>query len=310
MIGAAMEYTNILYRLQDHCATVTINRPQVLNSFDYVTLREMEHAFQAAADDENVSVLVLTGAGDKAFCTGADLQEQSQFLKRPHDYWKWFGAFQDAHDKLRWIGKPTIARLNGMVVGGGNEFNMSCDLAVAADHVTIRQIGNTRGSVAAGGATQWLPLFVGERRAREILWFNEPLTAKHAMDWGLVNAVVPLEELDRQVEDWVDKLLHKMPEVFRYTKQQTNFWKEFSWSMTVGHARDWLSVHADSAETREGLESFYSKRPVDYESLREPKRAGKSPEHPWGQPVRTCSICGATKIPDEFQFCGRCGTKL
>ncbi len=305
-----MAYEKILYKTENHRATVTINRPDVHNSFDYQTLRELERAFQEAADDDKVSVVVLTGAGDKAFCTGADLKEQEKFLERPHDYWKWFGAFQDAHNKLRWIGKATIARLNGMVVGGGNEFNMSCDLAVAADHVTIRQIGNTRGSVAAGGATQWLPLFVGERRAREILWFNEPLTAQKALDWGLVNAVVPLAQLDATVDDWVEKLLRKMPEVFRYTKQQTNFWKEFAWSMTVGHARDWLSVHADSAETREGLESFYQKRDVNYDLLRDVKIAGDSPEWPWGQYAKTCPHCGATKIPAKFEFCGNCGKKL
>lgn len=305
-----MAFEKVIYEVRDHRATVTINRPEVYNAFDYQTLREMEQAFRDAADDDRVSVIVLTGAGDRAFCTGADLQEQAQFLKRPHDYWKWFGAFQDAHDKLRWIGKPTIARLNGIVVGGGNEFNMSCDLAIAADHVTIRQIGNTRGSVAAGGATQWLPIIVGDRRAREILWFNEPLSAQKALEWGLVNAVVPYAELDRTIDQWVQRLLDKMPEVFRYTKQQTNFWKEFSWAMTVGHARDWLSVHADSAETREGLESFYQKRPVDYDSLRSPKIAGSSPEWPWGQYSKKCPQCGATRIPEGFEFCGRCGHKL
>ncbi len=305
-----MAYEKILYKVGNHRATVTINRPEVHNAFDYQTLRELEQAFQDAANDDRVSVLVLTGAGDRAFCTGADLKEQEKFLKRPHDYWKWFGAFQDAHDKLRWIGKATIARLNGMVVGGGNEFNMSCDLAVAADDVTIRQIGNTHGSVAAGGATQWLPLLVGDRRAREILWFNEPLTAQKAMDWGLINAVVPRPQLDAKVDEWVESLLQKMPEVFRYTKQQTNFWKEFAWSMTVGHARDWLSVHADSAETREGLDSFHQKRQVDYEMLRQAKIAGDSPEWPWGQPTRTCPQCGANKIPEQFEYCGRCGNKL
>lgn len=305
-----MNYERILYQVADRSATVTINRPEVYNAFDYLTLREMENAFQQAADDDHVSVLVLTGAGDKAFCTGADLAEQQKFLERPHDYWKWFGAFQDAHDKLRWIGKPTMARLNGMVVGWGNEFNMSCDLAIAADHVTIRQIGNTRGSVAAGGATQWLPLFVGERRAREILWFNEPMSATKALEWGLVNAVVPYAELDAAVDAWVEKLVHKMPEVFRYTKQQTNFWKEFAWSMTVGHARDWLSVHADSAEVREGLGSFHEQRSVDYESLRSAKIEGRSPEWPWGQYSKTCPNCHAARIPSGFEYCGKCGHKL
>ncbi len=305
-----MEYSRILYDVRDHRALVTINRPEVFNAFDYQTLRELADAFRAAADDDRVSVLVLTGAGDRAFCTGADLQEQKQFLSRPHDYYKWFGAFQDAHDQLRWIGKPTIARLNGMVVGGGNEFNMACDLAVAADHVTIRQIGNTRGSVAAGGATQWLPLFVGERRARQILWLNEPLTAQTALEWGLVNEVVPKADLDQAMQDLVGKLLNKMPEVMRYTKTQTNFFKEFAWSMTVMHARDWLAVHADSAEVEEGLQSFYDKREVAYDKLRESKIAGGSPEQPWGRLARSCPHCGAERLPAEFKFCGNCGQPL
>ncbi|MBI3742327.1 MAG: enoyl-CoA hydratase/isomerase family protein [Chloroflexi bacterium] len=281
-----------------------------MNAFDYQTLRELARAFQDAADDDRVSVVVLTGAGEKAFCTGADLDEQKKFLARPHDYWKWFGAFQDAHDKLRGIGKPTIARLNGIVVGGGNEFNLACDLAVAAEHVTIRQVGNSRGSVAAGGATQWLPIMIGDRRARQMLWFNEPISAHTALEWGLVNQVVPKEKLDDAVDAMVEKLLDKMPEVFRYTKLQTNFWKDFSWAMTVGHARDWLSLHADSAEVEEGLKSFHEKRAPNYEMLRNSKIEGGSPDWPWGNYSKTCSNCGASRIPEHFEFCGNCGKKL
>ncbi len=305
-----MDFKYILYGVENHRATVTINRPQVLNAFNYDTCREMEQAFESAADDDDVAVVVLTGAGDKAFCTGADLQEQTQFLNRPHDYWKWFGAFQDAHNKLRWIGKPTIARLNGMVVGGGNEFNMACDLAIAADHVTIRQIGNTRGSVAAGGATQWLPLFIGDRRAREMLWLNEPISAHKALEWGLVNRVVPFSELDHAVDEMADMLFRKMPEVFRYTKQQTNFWKELAWSMTIGHARDWLTVHADSAETQEGLDSFHEKRAVNYDALREHRISRLAQDLPWGEYSVSCPHCGAERLPAQFEFCGHCGRSL
>lgn len=305
-----MAYEKILYEIHNQTATVTINRPDVFNAFDYQTLREMSEAFRAAAEDDNVGVLVLTGAGERAFCTGADLKEQKQFLKRPHDYFKWFGAFQDAHDQLRWIGKPTIARLNGLVVGGGNEFNLSCDLAIAAAHVIIRQIGNMRGSVAAGGATQWLPLFVGERRAREILWLNEEITAEQALAWGLVNQVVPQENLDAAVHAMAEKLLHKMPDVMRYTKTQTNFWKEFAWSQTVMHARDWLALHAASAEVQEGLESFSEKRPVDYDALRRDRAGGGSPDLPWGSFTRTCANCGARHLPDAMKFCGNCGASL
>lgn len=305
-----MAYEKILYRSADSCATVTINRPEVYNAFDYRTLRELEDAFHTAADDDGVGVVVLTGAGDKAFCTGADLKEQESFLSRPNEYFKWFGAFQNAHDQLRWIGKPTIARLNGIVVGGGNEFNLSCDLAIAAEHITIRQIGNTRGSVAAGGATQWLPLFVGDRRAREILWLNEEISSHEALRLGLVNKVVPKQDLDSAMGEWVEKLLKKMPQVMRYTKTQTNFWKEFSWSMTVMHARDWLTIHADSAEVEEGLRSFFDKRPVEYDKLRSLPSTGKSSDRPWGSYTKDCGNCGASRIPSDFKFCGNCGAAI
>jgi enoyl-CoA hydratase/carnithine racemase len=264
----AFDFKHILYAKGDGRATVTINRPEVYNCFNFRTLREMARAFEDASWDEDVGVLVLTGAGDKAFCTGADLDEQEKFLERPQDYWKWMGAFIDAHDRLRNIGKPAIARLNGMTVGGGNEFNMACDLAIAAEHVVIRQVGTARGSVPAGGATQWLPIMVGDRRAREILWLCEPISAAKALDWGLLNQVVPAAELDTAVDTMVAKLLERMPNILRYAKQQTNFWKDLAWHNTIGHARDWLGIHADSDEVREGLEAFHGKRAVDYGRLR------------------------------------------
>lgn len=303
-----MGYEKIIYVSQDHRATVTINRPQVYNAFDYQTLRELETAFRAASEDDEVGVLVLTGAGERAFCTGADLKEQEQFLQHPNDYYKWFGAFQDMHDQLRWIGKPTIARLNGIVVGGGNELNLACDLAIAADHITIRQIGNSRGSVAAGGATQWLPIMIGDRRARELLWLNEEIPAHKALEWGLVNRVVPQVQLDAAVDEMVAQLLAKMPDVMRYTKTQTNFWKELAWGQTVMHARDWLTIHAASAEVREGLTAFYEKRPVDYERLR--ARPADSPMTRWGDAARACPHCGATELPTGSRYCGNCGQEL
>jgi enoyl-CoA hydratase/carnithine racemase len=292
-------FKNIIYTKQNGVATVTINRPAVLNATNFPTLKEMSRAFEDASYDDTVGVLVLTGAGDRAFCTGADLQEQENFLTKRADYWKWMGSFIEAHDRLRNIGKPTIARLNGMVVGGGNEFNIACDLAIAADDIFIRQVGTSRGSVPAGGATQWLPLVIGDRRAREMLWLCEPVPAQKALEWGLVNQVVPRAELDQATATMAAKLLEKMPEIIRYAKQQTNFWRDFSWSLTVGHARDWLSVHADTDETEEGLRAFYEKRPVNYEMLRARMAAGGT----------HCSNCGAT-LPPRFAFCGNCGSKL
>ncbi len=271
---AEFQFRFVIYEKRDYVAWITINRPEVLNCFNHQTLLELTEAFRDASFDDKVSVIVLTGAGREAFSTGADLKEQRQFVRRPQDYFKWMSAFIHLHWWIRNCGKPTIARLNGMVVGGGNELNIACDLAVAAEHVTLRQIGASNGSVAAGGATQWLPLIVGDRRAREILFLNQPIPASKALEWGWVNRVVPYEKLDQAVMELAEQLLQKLPECLRYTKTQLNFWRELAEALTVHHARDWLSIHNLSPEVREAITAFVMKRRPDYqglwEMLREP----------------------------------------
>lgn len=271
-------FETILYEKANHCATLTFNRPQVLNAVNAAVLRELNIALKDASWDDAVAVIVLTGAGERAFCTGADLKEQEQFLERPRDYWKWMGEFIECHERLRNVGKPTIARLNGIVVGGGNEFNMSCDLAVAADDIYIRQVGTSHGSVALAGATQFLPLIVGDRRAREILFLNEEIPAQKALEWGLVNWVVPRPALDAKVAEIVQKLINKFPEKTRYTKQQLNFWRDLSWHQTIGHGRDWLAIHNTSPETWEGVRAFGEKRAPDYAEIRRRWAEDAAPE--------------------------------
>ncbi len=262
-------FTRLLYQKKDWVATVTIDRPKVHNCLDLQTLRELGQAFQDASWDDEVAVLVLTGAGDKAFCTGADIKEwKEDFLGRPNDFYKWMGVFIETFERLRNIGKPTIARLNGMVVGGGNELQMSCDLAIAADDVIIRHVGTERGSVPAAGATQWLPLTIGDRRAREMLFLCEPIRAAKAKEWGLINEIVPRSELDEAVRRMCRKLVNKLPECSRFTKQQLNFWRDFSWGLTIGNVRDWLTVHTSAPEIAEGIKAFAEKRPIDYEKIR------------------------------------------
>ncbi len=310
--GAAPEsfgFRRINYSKNTYIATIAINRPDVLNCFDMQTLNELSTAFLDSSRDDAIAVVVVTGVGDKAFCTGADLKEQEDpILKKPNDYYKWMYAFIEMHDRLRNIGKPTIARLNGMVVGGGNELNMACDLAIAADHVTIKQVGAARGSVAAGGATQWLPLIVGDRRAREMLLTCEPIDAYTALDWGLVNQVVPYSMLDSAVEELAKKMYNKLPECTRYTKQQLNFWRDFSWSMTIGHARDWLSLHAGSFETAQGLNSFRKKTEMDYDVIR-CKAAGPAGPINLAAGFKKCPHCSTT-MAESFKFCGECGKEI
>ena len=272
------KFEAIRYEKKAGRATITFNRPEVLNAINHQVLSELSLALKDVSWDDEIAVLVLTGVGDRAFCTGADLNEQKQFLQRPRDYWKWMGDFIEVHERLRNLGKPSIARLNGIVVGGGNEFNMSCDLAVAADDIYIRQVGTSHGSVALAGATQFLPLIVGDRRAREILLLNEEIPASKAEEWGLINWAVPRADVDEKVDELVEKLKAKFAEKTRYTKQQLNFWRDFSWHSTIGHGRDWLAIHNTSPETWEGVQSFSEKRPPNYEELRRRWAEDKAPE--------------------------------
>jgi enoyl-CoA hydratase/carnithine racemase len=284
----------------DGVATVTINRPEVLNCFDFQTLRELGRAFEEAAWDDEVAVVVVTGAGERAFCTGADLDEQARMGATSGQYWRWMGAFIEMHDRLRHIGKPTIARINGICVGGGQELQLACDLSVMVEDGYIRHVGPEHGSVPAGGATQWLPIVVGDRRAREIVMLCEQISPAQALEWGLVSRVVPRVQLDATVAQLAASLRRKLPETLRYTKTQLNWWRDLVWSQTVTHARDWLAIHSTSDETKEAVEAFHAKRAPRYEALRE-LEAGNG---------RTCSRCGASGLPAAHLFCGACGAAL
>src|SRR2546428_6599959 len=216
---SAFEFRYIRYEKQPPVARVIINRPDVLNALNFAALREMRRASEDASWDDGIAAVILTGRGDHGFCTGADLGEQSVGVRRPRDYWKWMGAFIEAQERLRNIGKPTVARLNGMVVGGGNEFNLACDLAVAAEDVVIRHVGPVRGSVPAAGATQWLPIVVGDRREREMLFLCDEISASQALSWGLVKQVVPRRELYAAVVRLAQQLVRTLPAVTRHTTE-------------------------------------------------------------------------------------------
>ena len=252
-------FERIVYEKAPPRATITLNRPERLNAFDFQMLRELARACEDASWDDGVRVVVITGAG-RAFCVGADLKSWSEdLLDEPGEYWKWFGAFKDAHDRLREIGKPTVARINGICVGGGNELQMACDLAVIVDDAFIRHVGLEHGSVPAGGATQWLPVMVGERRAREIILLCEEISPVQAEAWGLVNYAVPAAELDAKVDELVEKLAAKLPQTTRYAKQQLNFWRDLAWHQTVGHARDWLAMSMLGDEAKGAIERFLNR---------------------------------------------------
>ncbi len=334
-------FKDVLYEKGDWVARITINRPHNYNAYSTPALEELATAFRDAAFDDAVGVIVYTGAGHHAFCTGGDVKEYERlYTEKPRDYWKYMRLFRAYIESIVSTGKPVIARLNGMAVGGGNESQMACDLAVMAEHAWIGQVGTRVGSVAAGGATQWLPILIGDRRAREMLLFNGRIPARQCLEWGLVNRVVPsvtkdgaflegasesemklalaeedgyaidLSRLDEAVDDLIAQLLQQFPECTRYTKQQVNFWKELAWSQTIGHAADWLSLHYASYEPWEGMRAFVEKRKPRYQQFRELAAAGGSSEFVWGPPAGDCPECGAGGIPAQFSYCGSCGARL
>ena len=317
---ASFGFREVLYDKADGIARITINRPHNFNAYSTAALEELATAFRDATFDDAVGVIVLTGAGDRAFCTGGDVKEYAEaYVGTPRDYWKYMALFRAYIESILNTGKPVIARINGIAVGGGNESQLACDLAVMAQHAYLKQVGTQVGSVACGGATQWLPITVGDRRAREMLLLNEP-------DPGRAGARVGAREpgravgaqgrrLDRVGESpsrsprprrggtatasisrgstprWTSsprRLLETFPECTRYTKQQTNFWKDLAWHQTVRHAQDWLSLHYACWEPVEGMRAFTEKRPARYALLRERAAQGGSSEAPWGAPVRDC----------------------
>jgi enoyl-CoA hydratase/carnithine racemase len=339
--AGTLGFTEIHYGKAGWVATITIARPRNHNAYSTRALEELATAFRDAAFDDAVGVIVLTGAGHHAFCTGGDVKEyEAVYTARPRDYWKYMGLFKAYIESIVNSGKPVIARLNGLAAGGGNESQMACDLAVMAEHAWLGQVGTRVGSVAAGGATQWLALHVGDRRARQMLLLNERIPAARALEWGLVNQVVPsvtkdgefitgatphqiemalvgregyaidLSRLDEAVRDLCGRLLLQFPECARYTKQQANFWKDLAWHSTIGHARDWLALHYASLEPWEGMRAFVEKRPARYMELRERAAGGGSSEFPWGAYVRRCDACGTAGLPAEFSYCGACGAAL
>lgn len=241
-------------------ATITLNRPRVLNALRTQTLRELDEAVSALALDDRVAVLVVTGAG-RAFSSGGDLDEfRRAFTRRPRDFWKLAHHMQRAFEGLMKCGKPVIARVNGPAIGGGHELMLACDLAVAAEHAVFGQVGPAIGSVPALGGTQWLPLLVGDRRAREMVMLTPRLTAAQALEWGLVNRVVPADRLDDAVDELVRRLLSQFPDCLRHAKSQLNYWKLQAWGATAPLGQDWLTEHFHGDEPRRGAEKFLARR--------------------------------------------------
>src|SRR3979490_2439784 len=215
------EFTDITYEVDNGLAWITINRPERYNAFRARTLDELIRAFKLAWGSPDVGVICLTGAGEKAFCTGGDQKQRME----TGDYGpSASGLFEidSLHRVIRDVPKPVIAAVNGFAMGGGHVLPLLCDLTIAADTARFGQNGPRVGSFDAGFGTGLMARAVGEKRAREIWFLCRQYDAATAERWGLVNAVVPTAELRDTVRGWADEALAMSPTALRFLKQAFN----------------------------------------------------------------------------------------
>lgn len=263
LLGPDTQFSDIVYEKHDHVARITINRPKQMNAFTGHTLQEMTLAFEDAGQDDDVGVVVLTGAGDRAFCAGGDIHwEKAGGLERQ------FLEPYSLHVTVSRCPKPVIARVNGYAVGGGNHLAYFCDFTIAAEHAIFGQNGPRVGSPASGAVVSYLVRVVGAKKAREMWMLCRRYTAREALEMGLVNAVVPYAQLDAEVRKWCDELLALSPTCLRILK--ASFVAEFEHLFGLGDAlrRHILKPEFWETEQPEGARAFLEKRRPDFWQFR------------------------------------------
>ncbi|MDY7018143.1 MAG: enoyl-CoA hydratase-related protein [Nitrospirota bacterium] len=265
-----MSYEDILYEIKEGIATVTINRPKVYNAFRPKTIEELTDAFTTAGDDPEVGVIVLTGAGEKAFCTGGDMGEWHVGEGYTGASWTGIGlSMERLHRMIRSVPKPVIASVNGYAIGGGNVLQVLCDLAIASETAVFGQVGPKVGSFDAGFGTAYLARLVGERKAREIWMLCRRYSAKEALQMGLINHVVPQDQLAQETEKWAKEVLALSPTALKAIKYSFNADTEHIAGLT-NLAMASVGLYYRTPESGEGHNAFKEKRPTDFMRYRKP----------------------------------------
>jgi len=256
------EYTDIVYETAEGIAKITINRPEVRNAFRPATLFELSHAFNAARDDPGIGVVILTGAGTQAFCSGGD-----QKIRGDDGYLDASGVGRlnvlDLQVQIRRTPKPVIAMVAGYAIGGGHVLHVCCDLTVAADNAIFGQTGPKVGSFDGGYGSWLLAETVGLKKAREIWYLCRQYSARQALDMGLVNTVVPLERLEEETVAWARELLERSPLALRMLKGALNAVTDGAAGMQQ-FAGDATLLFYMSEEAQEGRDAFREKRRPDF----------------------------------------------
>lgn len=260
-------YEHVLYDTRDGVAYVTINRPEKYNAFNSTTLAELTDAYRRVKDDAAVGVVVLTGSGDKAFCAGGDVAWEADGSLEEH---KASTEMMGLYSAMRASLKPTIARVNGYAIGGGHHLAYMCDLSIASDNAIFGQNGARVASPAQGWIVSYLVRVVGAKRAREMWLLCRRYDAQTALQWGIVNAVVPQVDLDAEVRTWCDEMLALSPTVIKILKH--SFDEEYAqlraYQDDIDYVADITPDFFASGEQQEGATAFLEKRPPDFSRFR------------------------------------------
>ncbi|MCZ6463109.1 MAG: enoyl-CoA hydratase-related protein [Proteobacteria bacterium] len=256
-----MDYEDILYDEEHHVATITLNRPKVYNAFRGRTCEELIHAFHRAGYNRDVGVIVLTGSGEKAFCTGGD---QSGHEGRYEGDRGVLGMpIDEVHTAIRDVPKPVIAKVRGYAIGGGNVLATICDLTLASETAIFGQVGPKMGSVDPGFGTAYLARVVGEKKAREMWFLCRRYSAQEALDMGLANAVFPDDQLDAEVDAWCRELAQRSPMAIALAKRSFNADTE-SIRGIGGLGFLGVSLYYGTDESKEGGLALREKRDPDF----------------------------------------------
>lgn len=256
------KYEDILYETYNGIARITINRPEVRNAFRPKTVMEMIDAFAYARDDSSVGVIVLTGAGDDAFCSGGDQRVRGHGGYVGEDEIPRLNVL-DLQRLIRVIPKPVIAQVKGYAIGGGHVLHVVCDLTIAADNAIFGQTGPKVGSFDAGYGSGYLARIVGHKKAREIWFLCRQYNAQEALDMGLVNTVVPLDQVEEETLKWCEEILEKSPTALRFLKAAMNADTDGLAGLQQ-MAGDATLLYYTTEEAKEGRDAFKEKRKPDF----------------------------------------------
>ena len=255
-------FTDLLYKEEKGVATITINKPKVLNAFSAHTVEELIQAFLKAGWDKKIGVIVLTGIGDRAFSTGGD---QSAHVGNYDGRGTNGMPIEELQSLIRDVPKPVIARVQGYAIGGGNVLATICDLTIASDKAIFGQVGPRMGSVDPGFGTAYLARVVGEKKAREIWYLCRRYSAQEALAMGLCNVVVPHDQLDAEVAKWCEELMEKSPTALAIAKRSFNADSENIRGIGALGMQA-LALYYQTEESKEGAAAFREKRKADFRS--------------------------------------------